>query len=750
MSKLIHFQSDFTSGEISPKLLARTDLKAYDNALKTMINAYPMPHGGAKRRPGSVFIGEVSNSAEHGRLIPFIYSKSSSYVLVFNDGKIQFVKDGQFIMNGPVRYEISSPYLESELDDITFAQTGNALYIAHQNHIPRIIQRTSDTNWTMTAPVITYKALSDQWYQNDYIKFKIISGVSQFLVGHKFRFAVSALGVIDYFPTAVNDSFVTKTATAYTGYLSSNDSKSNDSGNTWTVLVGPTHGTVAITSTTGAFTYTSAAAYVGADSFTYTMTDADGDTSTATVSVDVVAITTATSDSLSNIGALTGVAVTNTIAAQTWTVTCVSSTSSRQEWVVSGSASATPPLTWNTGKYPGAVGFFEQRLYFASTPAEPQTIWGSAINDFTNFTLGPNNDDAVEFTFASNRYDQVVHLESARQLVAMSVGGEFSLVGGTAGITPSSVRIRANTFHGSAAAKPIRISQEVVFLQRDRKKVRAISYSVAEDTNLATDLTLFAEHITGTGLLDMTFTQDPDYLLWATRDDGMMVSMTHLREQGVTGWARHQTQGSFENCTSVPEGQADQTYLIVNRTINGANKRYVEVLDYTNGAMTDASMTGYNATKTATWSGCAHLEGMSVTIVADGVPHGNRTVTGGAITLDYPVNKVEIGLGYTTTLEMLHPAEQLPDGSSHARKVSIPQITLMFQDTVSCTVNGYALPFRTNLIPLGSPTPPFTGEKQVQLLGWNSPQVIRIEQKQPSQMTVLGIAMKMIVPDLTE
>lgn len=658
MAKLIHWQSDFTAGEISPRLLARTDLKAYDNAVKTMVNAYPMPHGGAKRRPGSIFIGELSASAQKGRLIPFIYSKSSSYILVFNNGKIQFIRDGAFIMNASVRYEVACPYTEAELPDVTFAQSGNALYIAHQNYAPRVLQRVSDTNWTFAPLAFTYRALTDQWYQNDYIKFKIISGTTAFAVGDVFTLTTDATGAV----------------TAHTG----------------PVPVG------------------------------------------------------------TNKGVIYGYAKTNNTVAQTWNITCLTATGTRQEWIVSGSVSGTPTLTWGTGKNPGAVGFFEQRLYFASTPAEPQTCWGSCIGDFTNFTMGPNNDDAVQFVFASNRYDQIVHLESARQLIPMSVGGEFSLVGGTAGITPSSYRIRNNTFHGSSACKPTRISQEVVFVQRDRKKVRAISYSVAEDTNLATDLTLFAEHITGTGLVDMTFTQDPDYLLWATRDDGAMISMTHLREQAVTGWARHTTDGFYENCASVPEAQADQTYLIVKRIINGATKRYAEVLDYTSGAMTDASMTGYNATKTAHWSGISHLEGKSVAIVADGIPHSNRTVTGGAIDLDYPANTVEIGLGYTTTIEMLHPAEQFNDGSSQARALTVPQLTIRFQDTVSCTVNGYAIPFRTNLIPLGTPTPPFTGDKQVQLLGWKSPVVIKIEQKQPSEMTILGVATKLIVPDLTE
>lgn len=658
MSKLITFQSDFTAGEVSPKLLARTDLKAYDNALKTMINAYPMTHGGAKRRPGTIYIGEVAASTETVRLIPFIYSKTTSFVLVFNNGKIQFIRDGAFIMSGPSRYEIPSPFSESELPDVTFAQSGNALYLAHTNYAPRLLQRVSDTNWTITLLNFTYRAISDQWYKNDYIKFKIITGLNPFAVGDVFTVTTNASGDV--------------------------------TGTTGPVPLG------------------------------------------------------------TNKGVIYGATKVNNAVAQTWTITCIISTGSRQEWTVSGSVSGTPTLTWNTDKYPATVGFFEQRLYYGGTSAEPQTVWGSVIGDYSNFTIGPNNDDAVQFTFSSNRYDQVAHLESARQLLAMTVGGEYSLVGGTAGITPTSVRIRANTFHGSSHIKPIRISQEVVFVQRDRKKVRAVSYSVAEDTNLASDLTLFAEHVTGTGLVDMSFTQDPDYLLWAIRDDGILASMTHLRDQAITGWARHITDGEFENCAAVPEATADQTYLVVRRDINGVSKRYIELLDYTTGAMTDCSAFGYSASETASWSGLTHLEGKTVAVVADGIPHPNCTVSGGAITLNYPVNNIEVGLPYTTTLEILHPARDLPDGSSHARALTIPQVTIRFQNATTCTVNGYNVPFRTNQVALGTPTPPFTGDKQVTLLGWQVPVTLTIEQTQPAPLTVLGIAIKMIVPDLTE
>jgi hypothetical protein len=398
---------------------------------------------------------------------------------------------------------------------------------------------------------------------------------------------------------------------------------------------------------------------------------------------------------------------------ETWTVTCTSVTGTastgRFEFTVTGSVSGTQILTWSANNYPAAVTFYEQRLWFAGSASNPQSIWGSKVGTYNTFTWGPLDNDGLRFTIASTNFDQLVHLESTRYLVPLSYGGEFTMQGGLASITPSSVKIRAQTSHGSLNVKPLRIAQELLFVQKDGKKVRAISYSLAEDANIAPDITLFAEHITGTGIVDMAFSQDPDYLVWSIRNDGYLLSLTHLREQQVTAWARHNTDGLFERVSCIPESTGSTPYVIVNRTINGVAKRYVEYIDYTYVAQTDCALFGTDSTtKHSTWTGLDALEGKSVSIVADGMVHPNVTVTGGSVTLNYAVNSIQAGLGYTTTLEMLHPEVGLPDGTAQGRPISIDEITLRFQDTVSCRVNGYDVPFRSFGQPLGTPITPYT------------------------------------------
>jgi hypothetical protein len=384
-------------------------------------------------------------------------------------------------------------------------------------------------------------------------------------------------------------------------------------------------------------------------------------------------------------------------------------------------------------------------MWFAGTTQQPKTFFGSALGGYLDFTLGATDTAAVVGTIDSNRFEKIIHIEAARQLLAFSYGGEFSVVGGTNGLTPNSLRTQPQTSHGSSSIKPIRVGQEVLFVQRDGKKVRAVSYSVTEDTNIAPDVTIFAEHITGTGLVDLTFSQSPDYIVWAVRNDGKLVSLTRLSEQNITAWALHITDGVFENVCTIPEDISDTTYCVVSRLISGNWKKYIETIDYIYDAQTDCCLYGYNGAGATTWSGLNHLEGKVVDIVADGKVHPQRTVTGGSVTLLYPAVEIQIGLPYITKIELLHPEPVNGDGTAQGRAVSINEVVLRLQDTVGCYVNDVEVVFKSFNEPLDSGVTPFTGDKRISAFGWRTPQNVMIEQRIPMPFTLLGVVLKLSI-----
>ena len=141
--------TNFTGGELSPRLDGRNDLQKYPTGCKTLENMIIFPHGSAARRSGTQFVAEVKDSSKETRLIPFEFSTTQTYMLEFGNQYIRFYKDNGQILSGGSAYEISSPYLEAELFDIKFAQSADVMYICHPNHPVQKLSRTGHTSRTL-------------------------------------------------------------------------------------------------------------------------------------------------------------------------------------------------------------------------------------------------------------------------------------------------------------------------------------------------------------------------------------------------------------------------------------------------------------------------------------------------------------------------------------------------------------------------------------------------------------------------
>src|SRR5210317_1417763 len=141
--------TNFTGGELSPRLDGRNDLQKYPTGCKTLENMIIFPHGSAARRSGTQFISEIKDSTKKTRLIPFEFSTTQTYMLEFGNQYIRFYKDKGQILSGGSAYEISSPYLEAELFDIKFAQSADVMYLVHPNHETSKLSRTGHTSWSL-------------------------------------------------------------------------------------------------------------------------------------------------------------------------------------------------------------------------------------------------------------------------------------------------------------------------------------------------------------------------------------------------------------------------------------------------------------------------------------------------------------------------------------------------------------------------------------------------------------------------
>jgi len=143
-------QTNFTSGIFSGRLFGRTDLAQYSNALRHCYNFNLLAHGGANKRSGTRYINEVKDSSKTTKLIPFIFSTVQAYTLEFGDQYIRFYRDEGQILSGGSPYEISTPYLHTQLVDLRFAQSNDVLYLVHPLHRPMELSRLDHTSWTLT------------------------------------------------------------------------------------------------------------------------------------------------------------------------------------------------------------------------------------------------------------------------------------------------------------------------------------------------------------------------------------------------------------------------------------------------------------------------------------------------------------------------------------------------------------------------------------------------------------------------
>lgn len=233
--------------------------------------------------------------------------------------------------------------------------------------------------------------------------------------------------------------------------------------------------------------------------------------------------------------------------------------------------------------YPARVAFHERRLFYARTNYEPQTEWGSVIYDYDNFALNTEaDDDALNLPLASNESNEIQWLASGKYLIASTFGGAFVTNSGSAApITPNNANASEETGYGAESIVPKKIGNLLYYLQRFGRKLREMYYEFETDTFKAADRTILSPHILGDGAIDMEVQHNPETILYCVLNDGTLATMTREVDQQVTGWARHSTAGTYTSLTIIPsqESSYDEAWVIVERWINGVQKKYVEFFE---------------------------------------------------------------------------------------------------------------------------------------------------------------------------
>ena len=421
----------------------------------------------------------------------------------------------------------------------------------------------------------------------------------------------------------------------------------------------------------------------------------------------------------------------------------------------------------DTTGYPACVAFFEQRLAFANTANQPQTLFFSVSGDYTNFTAGTADDSALIYTIGSNQVNVIRYLTSSRVLLVGTSGGEFAVRAGSvdAPITPLNTQIKQQAKYGSADIQPLVIGSTALFVQREQRKLRELVYNFDVDSYIAPDMTLLAEHITEGKIKEMVYQQEPNNVVWCVLEDGKLVAMTYRREEDVVAWHEHQVGGTLtdggttynygfvESIASISSGQRteEEVYVAVRRTINGVNVRHVERLkpidfgtDVEDAFYVDAGLT-YSGSAATTITGLDHLEGETVSILANGATHADKVVSSGSVTLDRSVTKAHIGLPYDSILQTMRTDAGGTEGTAQAKNKRISDIDIRVLNSVGAKIGPSEtdldiVPFRTIHMDMDSPVPLYTGDKFIEFPGgYNNDGFVVVKQDQPLPLTILSI-----------
>ena len=440
--------------------------------------------------------------------------------------------------------------------------------------------------------------------------------------------------------------------------------------------------------------------------------------------------------------------------------------SGHTSWTLTSISFTATPAEWTGSNYPGTVAFFDERLFWGGTPNQPQTIWASKVNDFENLTTGSAADDALKFTLVDDQMNAVRWMSAHKVLLLGTAGGEFSVQASNLNeaLTPSNLTARRQTTVGAKSVQAVRVGTAAIYVQRAGRKLQEIAYSYESDSYVSPELTLLAGHVTRAGIRAMAWQQEPWRVLWCVLDDGQLVGMTYMRDQQVVAWHRHPLGGINAKALSVAciaGTNETQLWVVVERTINGGTKRYVEKMtgefwassphDKTGAVFVDSAI-DYNGSPATVLTGLDHLIGETVQVLADGATHPDCTVSaGGAITLDRAASVVQVGLACPALLETLDIEAGAQDGTAQTRRRRISEVGVRLFQTLGCKV-GYidqdgsevleTVLFRNPTDPIDASPPLFSGDKVIAF----PPRITREARVVVKQDAPLPITVTAIVP----
>jgi hypothetical protein len=741
-------QTTFNAGELSPAMAGRVDQDKYFAGCDTLFNFLPLLQGPAVRRGGTRDLGPAKSATDgRGPLVDFVFNTEQSYILEFGNLYLRFwVNRGQ-LLDGGLPYEIVTPYLGADLltSEGTFAlhtsQAGDVMRIVHSEgkYPVYLLSRLGATSWTLVQEETIGGPFRD--INQDVaitVQASAVSGAGITLTASSSIFLAGHIGSLILLESP-DPGLIKPYQPSET--IAVNDQQRNG-GNVYQAL--------------DAFTWVD-----GDDTQRYVPTHTEGTASDGKVRW------------------------TYLHSGYGWAkITAVASGTSATATVLSRFPNAVvsaPTRRWAFSEFsavygwPTSIAFFKERLAYVRGRQLFLSVIG-AYNDFSARDAGILTEEtAIRLQLATDRFDAVRWLAPLRTLLLGSASAEISIQEQTNQkvFAVDNVQNVPQTEYGSRKIKPLKVGDAFLFCERAGGRVRDTRYSYEIDRYKSEEISVLAEHIFERPLaglpvrdvVDWAYQRQRDSTVWVVLSDGTLAALTLNRERGVVAWTRHELGGDAfveaVQCIPAPDGETDDVWFIVRRTVNGAVQRRVEVmLDHRltlngpgEGVFVDSSVTKRNAVPFTTVEGLGHLEGETVQVCLDGAKHPDRVVSGGQITLDRAGTLAHVGYQFRSRLKPMRMEIQGRGGTSQTAKKGIAEVHLRVQNTIGGRVGptfDRMDPVKTTnpLAAVGTPPELFTGDLKVQFPGgFTDDGYLCYEQADPLPATVVAIIASVKVND---
>lgn len=748
----------FAAGELSPAMYGRTDIAKYDVGAAKLENFIVLRYGGVQNRAGTKYLATTAGNKK-AVLLPFRYNVEQNFIIEITAGKIRFYTQGALVTKDGAPYEITNNYSEDELDTIKYTQSADVMFLVQPNHPPATLTRYANDNWTFERMDITGGPFADS---------ELTAKSTTTITASATTGTVTLTASASIFNANMVDDLI-----ALTHFVDSDYKKGTPSANGTNLIVSVLpHSTVYVESFgfwDGNFTlekydrltgqWVKIRSQSGNRSQNYNLTeenDSDEITQYRVTSTEFntdvwsgeneqqrgyITIQAFGNDYTGHVlitGYTSATQVTGTVKKQ------LASTEATKDYQFA---------SWSQKNgFPTCAGFFEDRLVFAGSKAEPQTFWASKTGDYYNFgtSIPALDNDAITATLNGGQMNGIKAIIAFGEMILLTAGGEYKVTGNGKPITGENVLSQAQEYRGISDVLPVTVGSRIVYLQQQGNLIRDLAYSYDVDKYTGDDLNLLAAHLFERHkITSMTYQQTPNSIVWCTREDGVLLGLTYLKEQDVYAWHQHSTaHGKFINVCAISGPQEDELYCVVEREGNYYVERMVAREASTEPEdqyFVDSGITVSGNTKTNEVTGLDHLEGLEVAILADGNVQPLQTVTDGKITLKRAYSKIHVGLPIHAEMQTLPLEFNAEDGTFMSRKKRVSALMAMFKDSRGGLYgigDGPKNEFKwRSTEKWGEPIALFTGKKKMPVpqANWNETVMVTISQEDPLPLTILSL-----------